>query len=134
MSKYFGELHVFKSGVNSKYIEIDFIGTEPHLLVKDTYQELINKIKTFLSSVEEVIDDFHQSELEGVKRFHSGKFIYFYRIDIFKKYDFNDSCWLYRTLTRSGYNLEYLESPIDVYSAALEKIEENLARSKKRNK
>ncbi|MDZ4711299.1 MAG: hypothetical protein SGI89_03130 [bacterium] len=130
--KYFSKIHVFKSGINTGSIEIDEVTTSSYQQVREVYIECIDKIEKFLKTHGDLIDKFHLTEHEGIKPFHSNKFIYYFRIDIFSSYDFNESHWLYRVITKKNYP-EYSDSAADAYLSLLSILRYELNKKKSNN-
>ena len=127
--KYFSKTHLYQSGINRQIIEIDVIESETYTLVKDVYLDLQTKIENFLSSHSDVLNEFHSSRHVEIEKFHSGKYIYFFRVDIFSVYDFNNAVWLYRTFTENNYGCP--ETPNDIYKSLLIKIKYELNKKSK---
>ncbi len=127
--KYFSKIHLYQSGVDHQILEIDIIESNSYALVKDVYKDLLSKIESFLASHRDVLDEFHTSEHVEITKFHSGKYIYFYRVDIFSVYDHNNAVWLYRTFTEKKYGCP--ETPVDLYKSLLFNIKNELNKKSK---
>lgn len=127
--KYYSKIHLYQSGINRQIIEIDVIESETYTLVKDVYLDLQAKIENFLTSHGEVLNEFHSSRHVEIERFHSNKYIYFFRVDIFSVYDFNNAVWLYRTFTENSYGRT--ETPNELYKSLLIKIQHELNKKSK---
>lgn len=128
--KYFSKIHLYQSGVNRQILEIDVIESETYTLVKDVYKDLLSKIESFLVTHSEVLNEFHSSKHVGIEKFHSDKYIYFFRVDIFSVYDFNNAVWLYRTFTENNYGCP--ETPNELYKSLLFRIKYEFNKKSKR--
>lgn len=127
--KYYSKVHLYQSGVKRQILEIDVIESETYPQVKQVYRDLLNKIENFLKTHSEVLDEYHSSKHVEIEKFHSGKYNYFYRVDIFSVYDFNNAVWLYRTFTEKNYGCP--ETPVALYKSMFFKIEQELNKKTK---
>ncbi len=126
--KYFSKIHVYLSGTNLQIQQIDVIESEIHGLVKEVYLELNSKIKTLIESLGDILNEYYSSKHIEIPKFHSGKYIYYYRVDIYSVYDFNGAAWLYRTFTEKNYG--GFETPLDLYQTLLYRINSELNKKK----